>query len=444
MLDVRHFIDKSKLDEREYLVSLLREGVYSGVITESDCERVRDEALLILADKVKEKNGEDSSSIRSATAEELMKSIFYSAGISMKAYPHPDAALEALIKQKNGLEIAYIDGQRRIQKKLTALKRLHRALKKELFETPNVFYSSTASDAIDGFFKLYKPEYYAHLTHITADYPTYAGEGRLCGIEFIEKYLKHIACENCFCRCFEPNTVHKMMLSMNNEYADYTQTPLNIFGYVFISALCCVITAREPKSLSPDIDKLGGMSADAVLNTINEAAVELENGFALSDSVRKYITICLPKIKKELMRAVDKGNIEATVLTAENHAGTEGRVIIRDGETMSAAEYEKLLTSVMYADSSEEKVALMRGVHSYVDLLELLRDAEPEADEIRMLLGTLGDEAIAALYSAAGNGSFSLGEQDALVAGAFEDYIGSLGTSRASRIRELSRRIEFR
>ena len=61
-----------------------------------------------------------------------------------------------------------------------------------MFQTPNGFWRSTIEGGINGFFRLYRPEFAAHEIHITADYPPLLGRPALQGVEFMERYLQEI------------------------------------------------------------------------------------------------------------------------------------------------------------------------------------------------------------------------------------------------------------
>ena len=76
-------------------------------------------------------------------------------------------------------------GQALISRKLDTARLLHARLKQNLFDSENVFYRGTIVDGIEGFFRAYRPAFFAQETHITADYPPLnAVEGT--GIEFVE------------------------------------------------------------------------------------------------------------------------------------------------------------------------------------------------------------------------------------------------------------------
>jgi len=109
----------------------------------------------------------------------------------------------------------------------TAISRsLQKKILEHLLDTPNVYYRSTIADGVNGFFKLYRPQFAAHEIHITADYPILAGRPELDGIEFIEQYLRCIEAENAFCICFKPQDIHHLLCGLTH---DYRSVPFNNF-----------------------------------------------------------------------------------------------------------------------------------------------------------------------------------------------------------------------
>ena len=84
------------------------------------------------------------------------------------------------------------EGLEIVRNKMVISHRIQKKIAANLLKTPNVYYRSTIMDGINGFFKLYTPQFSAHEIHITADYPTLAARPELDGIEFIEKYLRYI------------------------------------------------------------------------------------------------------------------------------------------------------------------------------------------------------------------------------------------------------------
>lgn len=272
----------------QYLSDLLAAGLSAAQLTDSDVAAVRSGCLSLLAHNAETLVGAESGSVRVETAAALLASVSYVIGTTLRAYPTEADAVSAL-KTVPTTEL-YAKGQRRIQQKLQAARILHRRLRRHLFATPNVFYRATAVDAIDGFFKLYRPELFAQERHITADYPTFFGLPPLWGIDFIAQYQKDIAFENRFCRSFSPPCVDRLLRAQHPQYA---QTVMNLYTPVLSAALGCVLTAQPIRLLHYDRnalhERLATLPADAVRKAYADAALRLCTLLDCSEGLARYV-----------------------------------------------------------------------------------------------------------------------------------------------------------
>lgn len=243
-------VDPAALDGRRYLASLLAEGLRTGLLTESDAGRVRDESLLLLHEQAERWTDGRCGSIRAENAQALLESVFYAAGVSLRTRGTPEAAIAAL--RDTPLRELYEAGQAALRRKLPVARTLHRLLAARLFRTPNVFYRATLVDGIAGFFRLYRPDFFAQETHITADYPLLCGLPALCGLEFVEQYLRDAAKENRFLLCFEAAEVDWLLFE---EDCGYRLAPVNLARPVLAAAIGCALTGTPVRKLRPDRER---------------------------------------------------------------------------------------------------------------------------------------------------------------------------------------------
>lgn len=211
----RTLLDPLALDGRDYFASLLAEGQRCGLLSDRDLSRLQGESLTLLAERADAWSHGLSTSLPAERAQQLLGSVLYIVSLELKAGPTPEEAVERL--RREPLAALYAAGQKRITRKLQAARALHRQLKKTLFPTPNQFYRATLADGVGGFFKLYRPALAAQEIHITADYPTFFGLPPLDGVEFMEEYLRCLSHENRFLRCFAPESVHALLLGLDEN-----------------------------------------------------------------------------------------------------------------------------------------------------------------------------------------------------------------------------------
>ena len=262
----KEFIDASKLSGREYLVSLLREAQKSGLVLPESAVRIQKEGMDIVADLAMDFTDGLSSSIRIEQAQEFVLSVFYTAGLALKACPSPDEAAFRLASEP--LRTLYDEGTKIIKKKLVTARMLHGQVSKNIFAVKNEFYASTIIDGIRGFFKLYNPKFGTHETHITADYPTFLPVNDLTGIEFIEKYLERIDIENRFCLCFDSTAASEMLCRRFGE--EHETLVLNIFEQVLAEALRCAVSGTPVKGLACDTCVLNDMLSNLTQTQLSD------------------------------------------------------------------------------------------------------------------------------------------------------------------------------
>ena len=301
----KQFIDSTKLSGRDYLVTLIREAQAARLIPPETPARIQKESMDIVASLAAELTDGASSSIRIEQAQELLLSVFYTAGLALKACDIADEA--ALRLATEPFRNIYSDGEKIIKKKLASAHMLHRQVSKNLFSTKNVFYASTLIDGIKGFFKLYNPKFGAHETHITADYPTFIPVNDLTGIEFIEKYLEYLDLENRFLLCFDPKAVDAMLFRFDEGYDELV---LNLFEQVLTEALCCSITGSPASSFDCNEtiirEQLAGKSPLEVealfCRAFDSLSYELSKstGCKLSPGVVSYVRRSIPAITKRI------------------------------------------------------------------------------------------------------------------------------------------------
>lgn len=314
MYDLRpvSVIDPAALDPRDYFSTLLAEGQRCGLLADADLARLQGESLTLLADRCDAWSHGQSTSLPTERAQQLLESVFFTVSLELKACPTPEDGLKRL--QSDSLRVLYDKGLRRIGRRLQALRANHRQLKKALFPTCNEFYRATLVDGIDGFFLLYRPALAAQEIHITADYPPFSGLPQKDGTEFMEDYLRALSHENRFLRYFSQETVHALLLGLDENYP---QLLLNLYAPVLAATLGCVLTRQSLASLRCDLPRLrallDGRSPQETEALLRQAAEIFVQGACCPDGLSAYIRRSLPALAGDLSRAAALGHIEAVV-----------------------------------------------------------------------------------------------------------------------------------
>ena len=416
-LDILHPIKEEMLNSKYYFQSLIEQACYCGLLSEKELSAVQTDLLLILAEQTDKWSKGESSSIPTEKAQDIMTSILFVIGIQLKSYQTPEQAVDVL--KSEPLKLLFENGLKLVRRKMAVSRHLQKRILDHLLDTPNVYYRSTVADGVNGFFKLYRPQFAAHEIHITADYPIFLGRPELEGIEFIEKYLRCIQAENAFCVCFAPQDIHHLLCGLTQ---DYRSVPLNIFEPVLLSALGLMIQERNPKRLDlteHDISFLyrlfSGQSEKEVQSCLKKALFCLNEKIDLPQISIQYASLCIPKLTATILNAVKMETLDKVFLIP-TYPEQEPQIILSYGDRMNDNAYQKLVERILQTDSSEEKIALILDeVHSLADLLDILSDTELYADEFDLLINRFPLPVFAMLLSQYPNDDFLDRESEQLL-----------------------------
>ena len=400
-LDILHPINAELLSPKYYCQSLVEQACYCGLLSDKGLSAIQTDLLLILAEQTDKWSQGKSSSIPTEKAQDIMSSILFVIGVQLKSYQTPEQAIEIL--KSEPLKALFEKGLKLVHRKMVISRHLQKIILDHLLDTPNVYYRSTIADGINGFFKLYRPQFAANEIHITADYPVFIGRPELDGIEFIEKYLRCIQAENAFCICFSPHDIHHLLCGLTQ---DYRSVPLNIFEPVLLAALGLVIRDRNPQrlDLTPnDISLLyrqfSNQSENQIQDCLKRALLSLNQKMDLPQASVQYASLCIPKLVATILNAMQTKTLDKVFLIPA-YPEQEPQIILSYGDRMNDNEYQKLVDKIFQADSSEEKIALILDeVHSLADLLDIVSDTELYASDFDLLINTLSLPVFAMLLS---------------------------------------------
>lgn len=315
-LDTSRQIDPEALGAKDCFPALLDAACRCGLLSEKELAGIETGLLAVLAGQAERWSRGESSSIPAEKAEELLRSVLFVTGVQLKAYHTPEQAVEALRSEL--LAALFERGMERVRRKTEECRRLQKEILQNLFRTPNGYYRSTVKDGIDGFFRLYRPQFAAYEIHITADYPVLLGRPESVGIEFIEEYLRRIQAENAFCIRFAPQYVHRLLCALTPDYANI---PMNLFEPVLLAALGLATLGRSPERLDLTEAELSGLSRrfagaseNDVQRSLAEALRRLDDAMRLPPLSLEYASLCLPKLAFAVRNAAALGTLDKVFL----------------------------------------------------------------------------------------------------------------------------------
>lgn len=390
-LNVYHSDHEQILDQKHYFESLIKQARNRKLLTDNEIIKIQTDLLILLSKQTDKWNRGENSSIPTEKAIGIMASMMYVIGIQLKTYLSFDLAIETI--KTVSVESLFEKGLKIINQKVKFSRSLQKKIVKNLLNTENIFYRSTIFEGINGFFKLYRPQFSAHEIHITVDYPIFIGRPKLDGIEFIEKYLCYVEAENSFCILFSSKDIHHLLCGLTNHYQN---VPMNIFEPVLLSALGLVLLHRDPIYLNlteSNVKQLYHIflnkSEEVILITLKDGFELLNQNLRLTTSSKKYILLCLPKLSCIVKNAVNMNTLDKVFLIPF-YPEQESKILFFYEERMEDKKYRELLDKMWELEKSEEKTTLiLKEVHSMMDLLDILQEGNLFEEDVDHLVESL-------------------------------------------------------
>ena len=312
-------IKREKLDERNYFKTLIEAAYEEQMITEADILNLQMQILQLLDEIVYKYNGVDSSSIRKEIMEDISNSNIYSISIYLKSFRNPDEAIKSIKEQ--GLEIAYQEGRKKIDRMLNIIRLMYIKVKQNKLNIENDTYNDTIMGGIQGFLKIYDPDFKAQDMKITADYPLYNNLiGKRDGIEFIREYLNSIYLENTFCKKFSEEKIKYLLYGYSH---DYKELIINIFEIVLLETIACKLAKRNIQDLTISTSELNEIyelfenkEKIDIKNTIIKAYQDIIYEIQLDNQeYQKYIERNLDGIIEMIINAIKQKTLDKLFIT---------------------------------------------------------------------------------------------------------------------------------
>ena len=309
-------LDETRLSQRDYTLSLIRQACRQGLLTEEEVRDMKRQLLELVAERTEAWNHGESSSVRIEQAQDFLESILFVMGLQLKAESSADRALETL--KTEPVRKCFAQGTERVKRKIAISRLLQRRMGKNLFPSKNIFFRETFTAGIDGFFRLYDPEFAAHDIHITADYPLCVGRPELQGIEFIEQYLSCGEAENLFLCAFDPDRVDRLITGLTPGYGEI---PMNLFEPVLLTALGLVLTDGDPESLHLTDENLrtlyrifSGRNGDETERILQNGLARLKEELVLPKLALEYSALCIPFLTSSVVNGISYHSLDRIFL----------------------------------------------------------------------------------------------------------------------------------
>jgi len=279
----------------------------------------------------------DSTSVTVETAQELLASLLYTLRIALAEAGRPDSALLTA-----DLAELLQRGQRILQDRLTAAKRLWEQACLTAPPIKNVFYEETLKE-LGAFFHRYDLWYFAHQIPCLIDYP-------LCvpvpdeaqGVSCVEQWLRRLLIENWLLSRFPEQAVAGLLAGISADYQEYL---LNLCEQPVVNALGLALLgkpAHMPEMSAGDCARLQKelCARRDIAAELDRAAASVSSQFSAPEEAADYLRAIAAGMRPHLLAALSAGNLGGVFLAGNAQPSgfpRPGRATApRSGETASS------------------------------------------------------------------------------------------------------------
>lgn len=380
-LTVRGMIHKSNLMQNQYTISVMNEGLRTGLLQHEDVLGVQMNLMVILKELIRRYTQEESSSIPQETAEGLLTSILYAVDAQLQSYAEPETAIAVL--QTGNIREIYEAGLEQVRQCFEETKRLYYEVKRNKLNVDVDAYNMTIDDALPVFIKKYGIVFDAHNTMASMDYPLAIDDMQLQGVFYIRQYLERLHMETRFCHLFHPRELLDLLRSFGELCRfDYRIELFNIFELMLNNAIFSVLAGGDARQvlISPFQfeqlkRKLMPLNALGMSAAIQEAAACLQRELNIEDDrLIHYMDQCCQNLMQRVLHAVEHNSLEAVIVTRQEGSIAPTDISFSLEDRMSDVELRKLLDDVSNCGDKKDKAMLIQtrlhSLHDYIDLLE--------------------------------------------------------------------------
>lgn len=400
---IRHNrIRKVNLERNRYTVSLLREGLRTGMLTSQEVYSIEVALMRILQDLIRRYTRGKSSSVTSETAENIMASMMYAVDACVLHFETPDQAVLAL---KNGdARKIYENGVELVRQCFEETKQLYLEVKKNRLDVPVDAYNMTIDESLPAFLEKYGIIFDAHNTMASIDYPLALDDTGLQGVSYINQYLRHLQTETQFCRLFSRQGLLELLSNYGQVCRfNYRIELFNIFELVLNNAVFSVLSGGDANRTTISAEQYNllnrmftRLNPSRIAYALDQAMSRLQYSLKTAPPLTDYMTRCRDQLVQRVVTAADNRSLESVIIWAKAENPKSIVLLLNISGQMSDVRFRQLMEEILLCAKIEEKVRLIRDNFSSLhDLLDLLDADCLTGDEYEKLFATFEDVELA-------------------------------------------------
>ncbi len=373
-------IDKSRLVENEYTISLLNEAFRIKLIDRNTVNHIQSQLMNLLKDLIIRYTGGNSTSVTTDTAENLLCSIIYTIDTYTLSCSNPEEAVSQL--QKESIEEIYKKGITLVVKMVREARELYLKIRKDRLKAATEAYELTITEGIASFFTNYNIVFRAHNASVSIDYPLVFDDMSIKGVHYVRNYLMNLKIETDFCRLFKSSEIDEVLTSFGTVIRmDHKIELINIFELVFNNAIFSVMIGSSNISLilsnnEFEINKklLYSVIPENISSIIYTAAERLTSLLDISHpSILNYIHRYTPIFIQRVLNAVETNTLEKLLIIRQEESGGENTLSLEVGKRMNNKEFRILVNKLTRLSNTRNKIQLINtNITSLYDFLDVL------------------------------------------------------------------------
>lgn len=447
-IDKLHLIKRESLSEEHYFQSLVQEAHRLKLLSDAQLEDIQIQSVKLLSRQTERYTSGDSSSVRVEIAQSIFQSSLYGIGIYLKSLPDTDMSLSEI--RQTPLGELYKKGRKLIEKKVNIAKHLLSVVQNERIETDNLAYNDTVENGLGEFFNSYDPDFAAHDTTGSIDYPLNIDKMELVGIEYIYDYLQKLYWENKFCKNFSDHDISCVLRGYDEKYPDLL---VNIFKVVFTNSLGRILVGKNVAGLKIDSidrkclqEKLEYLSQDQLYEVLQNASIKLCKELDITnDFFMEYISQTIKDICERISNALENKQLESIFVSSKEKI-IKPVIHFMDGDKMDDELFRKLANEIRECRFVTDKISIIqKDIHSISDLVDILEADCLFDNEYTEFFQVLGDNELAMLFNLLpiNKVDSNLEESEKEWHVKLDKYIRGIGLTRKNNIIERADKIEM-
>lgn len=398
-------IDKSRLIENEYTISLLNEAFRIKLIDRNTVNQIQLQLMNLLKDIILRYTSGNSTSVTTDTAENLLCSIIYTIDTYALNCSDPEEAVSQL--RKDCIEEIYKKGITLVVEMVREARELYLKIRKDRLKAATEAYEITITEGIASFFNNYNIVFGAHIASVSIDYPLVFDNMSIKGVHYVRNYLMNLKIENDFCRLFKSSDIEELLKSFGSVIRmDHKIELINIFELVFNNAIFSAMTGSNNISLiltnsEFEINKklLYSSICENISSSIYTAVESLTSLLDISDpGILNYINKYTPIFIKRVLNAVETNTLEKILIISQEESGGESTLSLEVGKRMDNKEFSSLVNKLTRLSNTRDKILLINTrITSLYDFIDVLSSDCLFGEEYEKLFQSLGEGELAVL-----------------------------------------------